>query len=409
MQEMFPDENAHHIPSLPSNKIPYRTTTPQPSSLQAKAKKLMQKEKRNIRNFNFKKDPSNNHEGENKKKHQKDVGKPSSISSRRNRSPVVIVQDDTPAMQPLDQAYILIQKHSKPKWFPKKSGLAKRRMTWFDLFLKSNIDKDENHILGPLTVTIAKKFKELIKKDKLTIADFKGAGLEWLKVHDEEDVSKPRSFKRHMLKSTKPHPCFYNNDNTYLVDLRTEEKYTTSITKHYVAKYYKEGIEDKIPKRWSKEVCRYHFEALNDLRIKSFVRIVVKKKWGYGFLTSIVVRRSDDKEYEFSYADLPRLSVNNVEDMYLLQVQDKLHHLPLEFVKDFNNALLMFFRRIVIKNKWQQRLKGRDWTDYDVKSLRETLKKIDEILRYREQLRRLKEYAGGRPKTVNPRTFVKPL
>ncbi|GJW48629.1 zinc finger MYM-type protein 1-like protein [Tanacetum coccineum] len=49
--------------------------------------------------------------------------------------------------------------------------------------------------------------------------------------------------------------------------------------------------------------------------------------------------RSDDKEYEFSYADLPRLSVNDVEDMYLLQVQDKLHHLPLEFVKDFNNAL----------------------------------------------------------------------
>ncbi|GJZ29748.1 hypothetical protein Tco_0574395 [Tanacetum coccineum] len=42
MQEMFPDENAHHIPSLPAKKIPYHTTTPQPSSLQAKAKKLMQ-------------------------------------------------------------------------------------------------------------------------------------------------------------------------------------------------------------------------------------------------------------------------------------------------------------------------------------------------------------------------------
>ncbi|GJS77428.1 hypothetical protein Tco_0727309 [Tanacetum coccineum] len=281
------------------------------------------------------------------------------------------------------------------EWFPKKSGLAKRRMTWFDLFLKSDIDKDENHILGPLTVAIEKKFKELIQKDELTIADFEGAELERLKVQynndveleyhvcqlkaavlseaqwnsDEGDVSKPRSFERHMSKSTKPHPCFYNNDYTYLVDLSTEEKYTTSITKHYAARYYKEGIEDRIPERWSKEVRRYHFEALNgihhweenridffkagmsavtegnvfsDLRIKSVVRIDVKKKWGYGFLTSIVVRRSDDKEYEFSYADLPRLSVNDVEDMYLLQVQDKLHHLPLEFVKDFNNALLMF-------------------------------------------------------------------
>ncbi|GKC80850.1 hypothetical protein Tco_1131624, partial [Tanacetum coccineum] len=37
--------------------------------------------------------------------------------------------------------------------------------------------------------------------------------------------------------------------------------------------------------------------------------------------------------------------------MYLLQVQDKLHHLPLEFVKDFNNALLMFIRRTMNKNR----------------------------------------------------------
>ncbi|GKF98603.1 hypothetical protein Tco_0297386, partial [Tanacetum coccineum] len=55
MQEMFPDENAHRIPSLPAKKIPYPTTYPQPSSLQVKAKKLMQKAKKNMRKFNFKK------------------------------------------------------------------------------------------------------------------------------------------------------------------------------------------------------------------------------------------------------------------------------------------------------------------------------------------------------------------
>ncbi|GKD40948.1 hypothetical protein Tco_1261155, partial [Tanacetum coccineum] len=55
MQEMFPDENAHRIPSLPAKKIAYPTTYPQPSLLQVKAKKLMQKAKKNIRKFNFKK------------------------------------------------------------------------------------------------------------------------------------------------------------------------------------------------------------------------------------------------------------------------------------------------------------------------------------------------------------------
>ncbi|GJV86813.1 hypothetical protein Tco_1530751 [Tanacetum coccineum] len=249
---------------------------------------------------------------------------------------------------------------------------------------------------------------------------------------DEGDVSKPRSFEQHMLKSTKPHHCFYNKDYTYLVDLNTEEKYTTSITKHYAARYHKEGIEDMIPK----EVYHYHFKALN-------------------------VRRSNDKEYEFSYAYLPRLSMNDVEDMYFLQVQDKLHHLPLELLKDFNNALLMFIRRTVIKNRvediqlrvksYQRSLnltkpiiffKGIDQripftmtathkgvvylNQYNIKSLMKlsevkkfcdgTLVKIQENLidmlsknklgsgnkRHREQLRRLEEYVGGRPKTVNP-------
>ncbi|GKC10050.1 hypothetical protein Tco_1001660, partial [Tanacetum coccineum] len=165
---------------------------------------------------------------------------------------------------------------------------------------------------------------------------------------DEGDVSKPRSFERHMSKSTKPHPCFYSNDYTYLVNLSTEEKYTTSITKHYATRYYKE--EDRIDFFKARMSAVTEGNVYSDLRIKSVVRIVVKKKWGYGFLTSIVVRRSDDKEYEFSYADLLRLSVNDVEDMYLLHVQDKLHHLPLEFVKDFNNALLMFIKIIMIKN-----------------------------------------------------------
>ncbi|GKE29334.1 hypothetical protein Tco_1444718 [Tanacetum coccineum] len=211
-----------------------------------------------------------------------------------------------------------------------------------------------------------------------------------------------------MSKSTKPHPCFYNNDYTYLMDLNTKEKYTTSITKNYAPRYYKEGIEDRIPERWSKEVRRYHFEALNgihhweenridffkaglsvvtegniisNLRIKLVVRIDDKKKWGYGFLTSIVFRRSDDKEYEFSYVDLPRLSVNDVEDM-------------------------------LSKNKLgsgNKRLKGRDWIDYDVRSSREMMRKIDEVLRHREQLRSLEEYFGGILKTVNPCIFVRPL
>nr|GEU90699.1 retrotransposon protein, putative, Ty1-copia subclass [Tanacetum cinerariifolium] len=69
-------------------------------------------------------------------------------------------------------------KHPNTKWFTKKSGSVddakERKSNWFDILLKSNIDQDEDYILGLLTVTVA-------KKDELTIADLEGVGLEMLK------------------------------------------------------------------------------------------------------------------------------------------------------------------------------------------------------------------------------------
>ncbi|GKC59012.1 hypothetical protein Tco_1086610 [Tanacetum coccineum] len=202
------------------------------------------------------------------------------------------------------------------------------------MLLKSKTDQNEDHILGLSTVVVAKKMKELIKKDELTIADLEGVGLQMLKRQYKNDVElkyHPRSFDKLMSKSTKPHNWFYNRDYYYLVNLSTEEKYSSSLTKHYVARYHIEGIEDMIQDKWIKKIHLYQIDALN---------VNVKKKWGYGFPTSIVVRRSDNKEYEFSFVNLPRLNLNNVEDMYLVKVQDKLHHIKLDFEIDFINALL---------------------------------------------------------------------
>nr|GEW85153.1 hypothetical protein [Tanacetum cinerariifolium] len=263
--EMFPDENAHHLSSPSATKMSY------PIKIPTKLTPIQSKEA----------------EAKGKKEYEEDQ------------------------FQEGNKEDEYVRKHPYPEWFPKKSRLAKKTTTWFDLLLKSNIDQNKNHVLRPSTVAIAKKLKAIIQKDDLTIADLKGAGLERLKQQyqndveleyhvsqlkavvsteakwnsDKNNVLKPRTFKRHMLRNTKPHPSFYNNNFYYLVCLSTKR------------------------------------------------------------------RRFADKEYEFSYADLPRLSLNDVEDMYLLQVQYKLHHLLLEFVKDFNNALLLYIRRVMIQNR----------------------------------------------------------
>nr|GEV45334.1 hypothetical protein [Tanacetum cinerariifolium] len=86
--------------------------------------------------------------------------------------------------------------------------------------------------------------------------------------------------------------------------------------------------------------------------------------------------------------------------------------MKLSKVKKFSDGTLVNIQENLIdmlsKNtlgSGNKRFKGRDWTDFDVKSSKEMLKKIDDVLRHREQLRRLEEYVGGRPKNVNPHTF----
>ncbi|GJT65555.1 hypothetical protein Tco_1017035 [Tanacetum coccineum] len=100
-----------------------------------------------------------------------------------------------------------------------------------------------------------------------------------------------------MSKSAKPDSHFYNSDYYYLAYVSMKNKYISSLTKHYAARYYVEWIEDMVSDQSPHTVY-------SDKRIITVTSINVKRKWGYGFLTSIMVKRSDGKEYEFNEADL---------------------------------------------------------------------------------------------------------
>nr|GEY75957.1 retrovirus-related Pol polyprotein from transposon TNT 1-94 [Tanacetum cinerariifolium] len=200
-----------------------------------------------------------------------------------------------------------------------------------------------------------------------------------------------------MSKSTKTHSFFYNKDDNYLVDLSAEEKYITSSTKHYAMRYYKE-----------------------DLRIKSVILLDVKKKWGYNFLTSIVVRR---------FADLPRLSVNDVEDIRTM-IKNRVEDIQLG-VESYQKPLnltkpTMFFEGIDQRIPFKMTATHKEvvyLNQHNIKSyvkLSEvkkfsngTLVKIQEnwidMLSKNKMgsgnKRRLEEYVRGRPKIVNTCTF----
>ncbi|GKB95642.1 hypothetical protein Tco_0981779 [Tanacetum coccineum] len=75
------------------------------------------------------------------------------------------------------------------------------------------------------------------------------------------------------------------------------------------------------------------------------------RKHGYGYLKEIVVRRADNDLYRVKEGDFPRLQINDIEEMLLLVVQNRLTNLLGDDVSDFAIALRMFTRSLVIQKR----------------------------------------------------------
>ncbi|GJW59235.1 hypothetical protein Tco_0105966 [Tanacetum coccineum] len=86
-------------------------------------------------------------------------------------------------------------------------------------------------------------------------------------------------------------------------------------------------------------------------RILAVTHVSVMRKYGYGYLEEIVVRRADNVLYRFKEGDFPRLWINDIEDMLLLVVQNRLNNLSGDDVADFAIALRMYTRSLVIQKR----------------------------------------------------------
>ncbi|GKE30948.1 hypothetical protein Tco_1450270 [Tanacetum coccineum] len=75
------------------------------------------------------------------------------------------------------------------------------------------------------------------------------------------------------------------------------------------------------------------------------------RKHGCGYLKEIVVRRADNDLYKFKEGDFLRLRINDIEDMLLLVLQNRLTNLSGDDVSEFAIALRMFTRSIVIQKR----------------------------------------------------------
>nr|GEU82594.1 hypothetical protein [Tanacetum cinerariifolium] len=84
-------------------------------------------------------------------------------------------------------------------------------------------------------------------------------------------------------------------------------------------------------------------------RIIAVIRLKIMKKYDYGHLEEIEVRRDDQKLCTFREGDFKRLCLQDIEDMLLLLVQQNMNNLTIDERYDLNVALRMYTRRIVIQ------------------------------------------------------------
>ncbi|GJR90104.1 hypothetical protein Tco_0214115 [Tanacetum coccineum] len=77
----------------------------------------------------------------------------------------------------------------------------------------------------------------------------------------------------------------------------------------------------------------------------------VFEKYGYNYLREIILRRADYQEYKISEKDFKNLHPNDFEDLFLLNIQEKLNHLPKTDKTSLHTAVNMWIRNLVIRNR----------------------------------------------------------
>ncbi|GKB40099.1 hypothetical protein Tco_0885041 [Tanacetum coccineum] len=272
-----------------------------------------------------------------------------------------------------------IPKTPDPEWSKDPNTNVRPEQNWFDELETTEKDPVEFDDLMGSTIDFSNFIKHRLKKDKITKADLEGPVFKLLqgtcRINIELEYYLEQRPPGHLTITVE---FFFNNDLEYLKNGNKERKYATSVTKTKDAMYDLKFIEDMIPKLWSLTKAAYdkddalgiyHWgpkhqlfyrsrnaaksphEVFSHMQILGFVRLTIDNQFRYGYLKEIVVKRADLKEYSFGEADFSKLHLNDIEDLFLLYVQRKIHNLTGDEIVHLVNALHIFTRSIVIQRR----------------------------------------------------------
>ncbi|GKB96735.1 hypothetical protein Tco_0982872, partial [Tanacetum coccineum] len=174
---------------------------------------------------------------------------------------------------------------------------------------------------------------------------------------------------------------FFNKDLEYLRFGYKDDRLALSITKMKAASYPDVGLEHMVPDHmWAEEEYMYAISASYNIshwwfkrqqfyidrhsadinrraivrthmRILSVIRIEVFSVYEYDYMKKIVIRRVDNQKYTIAESDFKDLYPSDFEDLYLLNLQGHLNHLPPKDKKILSTAVNLWVRNLVIRKR----------------------------------------------------------
>ncbi|GKB01225.1 hypothetical protein Tco_0829269 [Tanacetum coccineum] len=130
------------------------------------------------------------------------------------------------------------------------------------------------------------------------------------------------------------HRCPYDLTKSLPMQMSSQ----ASTTKSNATRYELHGIEDMVPNLWSPH------DVYSTKRILSITSVKVNKRYEYGHLEEIIVKRADQQLYIIKEGDFKRRRLNDIEDMLLLIGKNKLNNLDGNVIVHLAASLHMYRR-----------------------------------------------------------------
>ncbi|GJV15549.1 hypothetical protein Tco_1360872 [Tanacetum coccineum] len=213
----------------------------------------------------------------------------------------------------------------EPAWTILPSNVSDVENNWASVLALSYEPPAENSLLtntGDMT-TFLNWYCRQINKSKLTQADLEGQAY----------VSR---LTGRIQKEIKSESIFGNNGSMPVL----------SISKMKAARYPDFGLELLVPEQiWIEDVCTYDISAKYGIA-HCVVRIKAYSRYGYDYLSEIVLRRADFQEHTIAIKDFKNLYPSNFEDLNLLLLQGHLDHLSGSDKQMLSTAVKLWTRNL---------------------------------------------------------------